>query len=290
MIPIKRSSYINTLASLLALGLVIAPPTLVLAQPIFSSLSSKIPKQWDFDPPVGDAPYGRDGGATRSPCNEKPKQNPNQNPNPTKDEDKKKELTLLVPDLQLATTVAEFPTFLWYLRSTPDPTPARAMEFTLMDNNDGQEIYKTRFAIRPNQHGLMSLKLPNSPTSARLEIGRQYHWAVTLVCNANNLDSNVVIVDGFVQRVKPSPQMVAQSERASLRQQFTLYAENRLWYDMLATLAELRHRNPNDSTLKDAWKKLLESVGLDEIAQEPMFVQSATEIKMLPQEQTNANQ
>lgn len=46
-------------------------------------------------------------------------------------------------------------------------------------------------------------------------------------------------------------------------------------YDSLATLAQLRQSSPNNASLTEDWTNLLGSIGLDNIATEPL-VQSSS--------------
>jgi hypothetical protein len=46
----------------------------------------------------------------------------------------------------------------------------------------------------------------------------------------------------------------------------SLYAANGIWYEALAAAAELRRTNPQDPN----WSALLQAVGLEELASEPM--------------------
>ena len=57
-----------------------------------------------------------------------------------------------------------------------------------------------------------------------------------------------------------------------------LYAQAGIWYEALATLAELRRSKPNDSVLISAWESLLQSVGLDTVAKEPIILEQLTPI------------
>ncbi len=45
-----------------------------------------------------------------------------------------------------------------------------------------------------------------------------------------------------------------------------LYAINGIWYEALTAAAELRRTDPNDTN----WTALLQAVGLDNFAKEPM--------------------
>lgn len=243
----KRYSQITTLAVSLTLGLVLNVPSQAQAQP--SSLSrSLLPDNLNFKPPERGNPDNREQGATRNPipCTQN--------------------LTALTPK-GVGLTVAEYPTFSWYMPETS----ARSAEFVLMDASD-REVYKANFAIA-GRPGIYSLNLPASANLPPLAQDKEYHWDVSVICDAKDREKNIV-VGGAIKRIAPDPAFTRQIQRASLRERVGLYAQARLWHETLATLLELRRLSPNDSTLASDWKKLLLSVELNKVASEPL-VQSA---------------
>jgi len=50
----------------------------------------------------------------------------------------------------------------------------------------------------------------------------------------------------------------------------SVYAKNGIWYETITTLAQLRRQTPTDSRLTAQWTKLLESQGLESIADQPL--------------------
>lgn len=240
------------LAGLLALELVMNLSPLVRAESSYISLSSKLPARWDFEPPEQDFPDARESGSTRCPDCIEGQQN----------------LITLVPTSQIGKTVAEYPTFFWYL----PPASAKAMKFVLMDDKDEREIYSTTLAISPKQHGIMSLQLPASKLPP-LQIGHKYLWMAVLICRPED-ESKSIVAGGLVERVAPSAMLARQSKTTNLEQRLALYAESHLWYDTVSTLAELHRLHPQEKAIAQAWTKLLKSVELDNIAQEPVVVQS----------------
>jgi hypothetical protein len=135
-----------------------------------------------------------------------------------------------------------------------------------------REVYKANFAIAGNP-GIYSLNLPASANLPPLAQDKEYHWAVSVICNAKDREKNIV-VGGAIKRIATDPAFARQIQQASLRERVGLYAQARLWHETLATLLELRRLSPNDSTLASDWKKLLLSVELSKVASEPL-VQSA---------------
>lgn len=280
---IKRSSHFRILAGLFALVLAIAVSVRVQAQVPSSSPLSSIPSQWE--PPSGaGAPDQREAGATRGPAWEPssgtgapenrqggatrgPRICPGDEPLARGN----KELTALIPKYTVGKTIAAHPTFSWYV----PPTLAKAVEFVLLDENEEKEIYSTRLAIAPKQPGIISLQLPGSANLLPLQVGKEYSWTFSLICNSLDRSADTW-VEGKVQRIQPNPDLVSKIQQANPQQRVALFAQYQLWNETLAALVELRRLNPNDPALADAWTKLLSSVELNDLAKEPL-AQSATE-------------
>ncbi len=215
-------------------------------------------------PPDRSAPTGRSqGGASRGECPEV-----------------SKPLTVLVPATQKTLgekhgshsastawesvwglTVAESPTLWFYVPYSL--TAKLPIEFVLQDDKDNY-VYKTTFTASQTQPGIVKLRLPS--TVAPLEIGKMYHWYFIIDCDPDAPP----LVEGWVQRIAPPPTLTSQLQKATPRERIALYAANGIWHDALTSLAELRSANPQDATLTADWVSLLESVGLDAIAREPM--------------------
>jgi hypothetical protein len=173
-----------------------------------------------------------------------------------------KELTALVPvyqspngELVLGLTTTSHPTFWFYV---PYVTTA-STEFVLQ-NEVGQTVYKSSVSLSRTP-GVVKLSLPS--TASLLKIGERYHWYFNIFCNPQQPP---VFVDGWIKRVEPKPTLKSQLEKATLKQRIALYATNGIWYESLTASAELRRLNPKQID----WTNLLQSVGLNDIASEPI--------------------
>jgi len=176
----------------------------------------------------------------------------------------KKPLTALLPATNLGLTVAAYPTFFFYVPETA----ATAVEFVLLDEENGNKLYETMFTIT-GKPGIFSLSLPASKTLPPLKIGKNYHWYFSVICDPEDRAGDVY-VDGWVQRVEPSPALMRELDKASPGKQVALYQKYDLWHETLTTLAQQRRLSPNDSVLVAKWTNLLRAVGLEEIAQEQL--------------------
>lgn len=260
-----------TVALALTLGLVGNLPAGVQAQLGGSPLSRDIPSEWEFTPPNSQGPdnaRSRQAGGTRGVC--------------ITGKDKDQVPIALVPKSGIGTTMAEYPTLSWYI---PKNT-GWGVELTVRNAN-GEEIYSTKYAFahytgqdsqgEPEEYvvgapGIMSLTLPKLESSVLPpETGQKYKWTLGLICTPGD-SSSIVYADGVFERVAPDPNLASRIQQATPEQRVAIYAKERLWYETLNTLVELRRQRPNDQGLKSAWSQLLRSVELDVdlISEEPV--------------------
>lgn len=170
-------------------------------------------------------------------------------------------LTALMPANSLPLTVADSPTLFWYI---PQST-AQEAKFVLMDDQKKEVIYQTRMPI-PKQAGIVSLKLP---TNKPLKVGKMYYWSLAIVCDADDSAANA-LADGWIERTEVSQALMDKLNSGGDRARPAAYATAGIWYDALQSLVDLRRQSPNDPTLVSDWEKLLTSVGLKSLVQQPL--------------------
>lgn len=200
----------------------------------------------NFNPPSRGTPGRREGGGTRDGiCTI----------------GKPATLIAVNPETNFGLTTAEYPRFFWF----QPRTRAQYAEFSLYQGDektpDRTLVYKTTFKTA-DQAGIASVALPKSAGIPPLQLGQDYHWSVTLLCNAENPQLNIK-VDGWVQRVQTLVP-VARDPQARA----ALLAEKGIWFDALEAQAEQRCLKPEDSP---GWDSLLRSVKLDKIANQPLL-------------------
>ena len=162
-------------------------------------------------------------------------------------------LTPLMPqDNHFGQTVSPYPTFYWYV---PEVT-AQAAEFVLMDEDDN-ETYTVKFQLQPtDQGGLISLSLPERAGLPPLEIGKNYHWYFSLICDEFDRGTDI-FTDGWVRRVaEPDVPLVTAND----------YAQAGIWFEALEILAE-EQRLETTGVLNPEWRSLLDSVGLGDFVE-----------------------
>ncbi|PSB25999.1 DUF928 domain-containing protein [Stenomitos frigidus] len=200
----------------------------------------------EYHPPKRGIPGRREGAGTRGTCLRGPKL-----------------LMPLTPSDSFSATVSNSPTFFWYVPKTG----AQTAEFALLDETD-RTLYKTTLNL-PEAAGVLSFSLPTSVAASILTVGKDYYWQFSILCDPNQPSINP-FVEGVVQRVKPATTLTNQLKKASARDRSTIYATNGIWQDAIATLAQARCTNPQDQNLITSWTHLLQSVKLEDYAQEPL--------------------
>ncbi|BAY22411.1 hypothetical protein NIES2100_21740 [Calothrix sp. NIES-2100] len=149
-------------------------------------------------------------------------------------------------------------------------TAIASMEFVIKDetNKPSQTIYRS--AVNPPSNpGIISVALPETTTP--LQVGKIYHWFLKVKVNCNpQQPAELTYVEGWVQRVNPNSRLAESLKQAAQEQQVALYAENGIWYDALTAAAKLRLDKPKDASVVADWTSLLKSVGLENLANQPL--------------------
>ena len=249
--------------TLAILSLLLSPAAVFLSGlPARSQLASdalvnEVPAQWGVDAsfqPSGGKPGGREGAATRSPCVLG-----------------RAKLTALAPQNELGLTADPYPSFFAYIPKTR----AEKVRFTL-ETEDGKEVYTSSFDLAKlpgkdiGQPGIAHLKLPKNAGFTPLEIGTNYRWRYTLVCDGGA----TIFARGWVRRVEPDADLTKALETATLSEQIALYADANLWHDTLAAVNELHLQKPRDRSVANVLVKLLKAVELEGIAEAVQSSQS----------------
>ncbi|MGA9380518.1 MAG: DUF928 domain-containing protein [Phormidium sp.] len=166
----------------------------------------------------------------------------------------KPSLTALIPISNFGTTLAERPTFWFYVPYSNQQVTSG--EFVLQ-NRERNDIIRIPFKL-PNQPGYVSFTIP--PTAPSLEVNKDYRWYFNVYCDPKKTSSPMT-VEGWIQRIPITPEIQSQIN-ANQSQKYVVYERNGIWFDAIADLAELRMKNPNNSTLSDAWNRLFQAKGV----------------------------
>jgi hypothetical protein len=209
-----------------------------------------------FQPPEQGVPGRREGGGTRGlECTAT------------------NALTALIPQSTMGQTISAKPTFFYYLPAAIDKT----VQFELADETD-KTLYKKSFRLVTSRGGIVSISLGSDSNSPALEVGKNYQWYFTIKCNPKNYRDEV-LVSGWINRTALAPTVKIQLDRSpDPRAKLSIFAQQGLWYEYLATLAQLRVESPSDASLALKWSEVLSSVELRKIAQEPLVPSQLTPI------------
>lgn len=165
-------------------------------------------------------------------------------------------LTAIVPNGNSGLTTKKRPTFWVYL---PQTTARRA----ILSIKEGANPHWQQSINLTGKAGVMGIKLPkNAPA---LEIGKNYQWAVILVCG-NRPNPNDPVTVGGIKRIDKSQTSSNELINPMGLENAAWYARQGIWYDALNILIASRSSLVN---WNDIWVRYLQSGGLSEITNEP---------------------
>ncbi len=250
----------KTLISFFALGILVAPlwSTQAIAQENSRTFTAPTQFKVTFDPPAEDMPKSSTGGASRtiSQCF-------------NQTENSAIPFSALLPNSTQGLTTASHPTILAYLPETS----AQNVFFSWRDENN-QDLYQAILPIeKENKGGIINFDLPED--SPALEVGKNYQWALGIMCDGK-LQPDSPMVQGQVKRVELASTIQNRLDSDISLKNAALYGENGLWYDTVATLAQLKTAQPDNENLTSNWSELLTSVGLAEIVEAPLNISQST--------------
>jgi hypothetical protein len=206
----------------------------------------------EFRPPRRSIPARREGAGTRGPACVQGEPN----------------LTVLLPPTNLGLTTADYPQFFWFVPQTR----AKSMKFSLFQGDDQdptQQLIYEQTLDTPTAPGVVRFALPKAESAAPLQVDRDYFWTVTLVCQPDDPSRNIS-AEGWIQRVAIEPDLAKALATAKASDRPQIYAENGYWFETLASLANLRCENAGNAALTKSWVKLLTSVKLGRLANQPL--------------------
>ncbi|MFB8788419.1 MAG: DUF928 domain-containing protein [Potamolinea sp.] len=194
------------------------------------------------NPPDQGSPTGREPAAPRGPC-----------------EKTSLPFTPLLPppdDGFSGLTLKAHPTFWFYVPYKADSISGG--RFVLREKEGNKRIHRVSFKL-PKTPGFVSVSIPN--TASPLEKNKQYIWTLVLDCGSGSSDQPPTVShEGLVQRVELA-NLEIQLKTTKLEELIKFYVKKEIWYDAPSDLAKIRE-------FPDAWVKLLEAAGLEELKQE----------------------
>ncbi len=171
-------------------------------------------------------------------------------------------ITPLIPQSNIGLTLTESPTFFVYVSQ-----PAAQVEFVLLNEDESEVIYESSLKI--DKSGIVGVSLSDKGKTKNIEVGKRYVWSFALACDPQERSGDY-IVKGWMQRIEPQPTLKSDLANPDPRVRAIAYAKNGIWYDTLATLAQMRRKAPDDASLKAEWTQLLKSQKLESVADQPL--------------------
>ncbi|OCQ96937.1 hypothetical protein BCD64_15200 [Nostoc sp. MBR 210] len=192
------------------------------------------------------------GGATRSQCAQIDSKN----------------LIALVPQDNGGLTTQEYPQ-LWFYVPFGGDSHSPPAKLRLLDEQKKSVLTKPLLFSLPQTKGIVSISLPS--TEKPLLIGKRYRWYFKITCvNAQGVNTNIS-VNGWIQRIGKSYELVRQIKQTEEQEQYIPYAENNIWYEAVSQLAQSR------TVHQQEWNNLLSLFELTEFANSPVY-----ELKLQP--------
>jgi Domain of Unknown Function (DUF928) len=178
----------------------------------------------------------------------------------------------LIPEINVGLTISESPTIFAYVSR-----PLTQLEFSLLmekgtNNDEEMVVYETAFKV--DKPGIIAVTIPAAAGNKKsLEVGKRYNWSFSVACNPgdNSGDrSGDFFVTGSIERIAAQPTLKNDLANPDPMARLTAYARNGIWYETVATLAEMRRKAPNNAQLTAEWRELLQSQKLDSVANQPL--------------------
>jgi hypothetical protein len=194
-----------------------------------------------YMPPIRGAPVGRVAGGTRGILDEYPS-----------------DLCVISPD-HTAMTIRRQPALYWFLREKT----VHPVELTIIEEQAIDPLLETRID-RPLHAGIQKLQIADYGISLKQDV--TYKWFISIVPDPNHRSKDT-LAWGAVRYISISDDLVQKLSLLDKKASVDVYARAGIWYDAFACISDLIRSDPNDSTLVEMYRALLEEVGLSQILQ-----------------------
>lgn len=165
-------------------------------------------------------------------------------------------LVALSPKNHLIETISTTPTLYFSMPAFEDPL---LVEFVL--KNKAGDIIADKLFETGTSGGLQGLNLANHISP--LDVGEEYEWYVSVLCNPNNRAQDLV-VHGWMRHVSLDANEPSL-ENLSVVQQVASYQSRGLWHDAITLLAQSQIQGLNPAETTPLWSDLLEEEGLHQV-------------------------
>ncbi|MEL7067605.1 MAG: DUF928 domain-containing protein [Cyanobacteria bacterium J06581_3] len=168
----------------------------------------------------------------------------------------------VMPDSFYGTTLEARPTILVYVPAS------NASEAVFSLKSESKELVHQMTVAVPQNGGVVAISLPAD--APELAVDANYQWYLALMLD-NELSPASPFVDGWVKRIAPTADLTAELAAGEGITDVAALGANGIWYDTAAQLAMLTEAEANEE-MANHWYELLESVGLEAIADAPVVM------------------
>ncbi len=171
----------------------------------------------------------------------------------------------LVPEQSVSATASASPQIFFYAPPTEEP---KIIEFVLRNNKD-QLVHET-FIQTTGQSGIMNVVVPEPTQKGSEKLQGNYHWYLSMICDPRERSRDIVL-EGAIEYRQLNQSLQEKINLSTFVEKINLLQQQGIWYDALSLLAQSRQLESNLLSLKEEWLRLLDSIGLEELASEPLI-------------------
>lgn len=150
-------------------------------------------------------------------------------------------ITLLVPGDHIPLTTLPYPTFIWY----QEQQISLPVKFTIIESGEPKPLFTKE--LEKKHSGLVSLTLPQDVPS--LEIGKNYRWSVSIICNRLHPSMNPYAEASIEKIALPSFLSSSLTLTSPNLSNCNEYAQAGIWYDALSCGIKQSNFNEDFSTI-----------------------------------------
>ena len=178
---------------------------------------------------------------------------------------KGREFVALVPDRPVNVTASISSQLFFYVPQTESP---KTIEFVVRTKED--QLVHEAFVQTTGQAGIMSVAIPDQVKENLSESYGDYHWYLSMICDPNHRSRDIVL-EGWIEHVELNNSVKDRIELSTDLEKSHLLQQEGVWYDALSVIAELKKSDSDLISIQTEWSQLLESIGLGELASEPLI-------------------
>ena len=172
-------------------------------------------------------------------------------------------LMALIPQKTVGVSASNSPKLFFYV---PELEDRSTLEFVLRNEEDDL-MYEAFLATEGN--GIMSVEVPADVSSQMLEADQDYHWYLSMICDRQERSRDIV-VEGWMRQETMDVATKEQLTNASSIEKAEVYREKGFWFDALSALTEKSDSAAEKTIMRQKWSEMLASVGLADLAAEPL--------------------